>query len=44
MRITWVMPPTLIVSANVAAILLTHDAALREHVKHALAQPPHPSQ
>jgi hypothetical protein len=40
MMITWRMPPTLIVSGNLAAILLTRDAALRDRVHHALAHPP----
>ena len=40
--ITWTAPPTLITSANLAVILLTHDQATRDHVRHALANPPHP--
>ena len=38
--ITWRMPATLIVSENLAAILLTHDAAVRHHVRQALAHAP----
>lgn len=41
MMVSWRMPPTLIVSDNLAAILLTHDAALRDHVRRALTHPSH---
>lgn len=39
MMISWRMPPTLIVSDNLAAILLTHDVAMRDHVRKALSHP-----
>ena len=35
-RIAWPMPPTLVVNNNLAAIVLTRDAALRERVRRAL--------
>ena len=38
--IAWRMPATLIVSENLAAILLTHDAAVRHHVRQALVHAP----
>lgn len=42
MMITWVMPPTLILSNNLAVILITRDPVLREKVR-AAVKPDRPS-
>ena len=40
MMITWRLPPTLLVSGNMAIILLTEHSATRDHVKRAIAHGP----
>lgn len=39
MMITWVMPPSLVTSENMAAIVLTRDETLRRRVHAALGEP-----
>ncbi len=38
MKVNWIMPPTLIVKNNLALILLTRDASLRQRVRRALSR------
>lgn len=40
MMITWRLPPSLLVSGNLAVILLTEHSATRDHVKRAIAHGP----